>query len=111
VSLAVLEKSLLSGALIIGVVVLGLTVAQVTCRRALRSLDTTGMSASVQVVVADTGAPPDMLPRILDAFYSTKSEGLGVGLFASQSLVRQHGGRIAVASRLGGSAFIVWLSA
>jgi PAS domain S-box-containing protein len=68
--------------------------------------------ASVRVTVADTGAgiPPDVLPHIFDAFYSTKSEGLGVGLFMSQSIVQEHGGRIEVESEPGvGTTFTVWL--
>jgi signal transduction histidine kinase len=37
-------------------------------------------------------------------------EGVGLGLFIAQSLVRAHSGRIEVASALGeGTAFTVWL--
>jgi PAS domain S-box-containing protein len=70
--------------------------------------------AGVQVAVADTGTgiPPGALPHIFEAFYSTKSEGLGVGLFVSQSIVQQHGGHIAAKSRPGaGTTFTVWLPA
>ena len=70
--------------------------------------------AGVRVVVSDTGSgiPLDSAPHIFDAFYSTKSHGLGVGLFVSQSIVQQHGGRIDVESRPGeGSTFTVWLPA
>jgi PAS domain S-box-containing protein len=68
--------------------------------------------AGVRVMVSDTGTgiPPDALPHIFDAFYSTKPEGLGVGLFVSQSIVHQHGGRIEVESERGvGTTFTVWL--
>jgi PAS domain S-box-containing protein len=68
----------------------------------------------VRVVVADTGTgiPPDVLPHVFEAFYSTKSEGLGVGLFLSQSIVQAHGGRIEVESKPAvGTTFTVWLPA
>ncbi|MEJ2733355.1 MAG: ATP-binding protein, partial [Anaerolineae bacterium] len=45
-------------------------------------------------------------------FYSTKDEGMGVGLFLSQGIVQQHGGRIEVESQPGaGTTFTVWLPA
>jgi PAS domain S-box-containing protein len=76
------------------------------------STEYTESPAGVRVVVADTGAgiPPDVLPHIFDAFYSTKAEGLGVGLFVSQTIVQQHGGGIEVESEPGvGTTFTVWL--
>jgi PAS domain S-box-containing protein len=74
----------------------------------------TSSPAGVRLVVADTGSgiPPEVLPHIFEAFYSTKSEGLGVGLFVSQNIVQQHGGRIAVESQAGaGTTFTIWLPA
>jgi signal transduction histidine kinase len=38
------------------------------------------------------------MPHIFDAFYSTKSQGLGVGLYVSQSIVQRHDGQIEVES-------------
>jgi PAS domain S-box-containing protein len=78
------------------------------------STEYTESPAGVWVRIADTGTgiPPDVLPHIFDAFYSTKSEGLGVGLFVSKSIVDQHGGRIEVESQLDvGTTFAVWLAA
>jgi PAS domain S-box-containing protein len=68
--------------------------------------------AGVRVMVADsgTGIPPEVLPHIFEAFYSTKPDGLGVGLFTSQTIVQQHGGWIEVESEPGaGTTFTVWL--
>jgi PAS domain S-box-containing protein len=68
----------------------------------------------VRVVVTDSGIgiPADVLPHIFEAFYSTKDEGMGVGLFLSQGIVQQHGGRIEVESQPGaGTTFTVWLPA
>jgi signal transduction histidine kinase len=61
---------------------------------------------------ADSGAgiPADDLSHIFEPFHSTKSGGLGLGLFISHGIVKQHGGRIDVESEGGkGATFTVWL--
>jgi two-component system cell cycle sensor histidine kinase/response regulator CckA len=66
----------------------------------------------VRVVVADSGIgiSAEALPHVFEAFYSTKAEGMGMGLFVSQGIVQQHGGRIEVRSEPGtGTTFTVWL--
>ncbi len=55
------------------------------------------------LTVADDGAgiPADVLPRIFDPFFSTKTavHGVGLGLFVAEGLVRSAGGRIRAANR------------
>jgi PAS domain S-box-containing protein len=50
----------------------------------------------LRLAVADTGpgVPESDLERIFEAFVSTKSEGLGMGLSIGRSIVRAHGGRM-----------------
>jgi len=54
-----------------------------------------------QVRVIDTGAgiPRGTLTKLFDPFFSTKPGGTGLGLSISQSIMQEHGGSIAVASR------------
>ncbi len=68
----------------------------------------------VAIEIRDTGSgiPADVLPRIFDPFFSTKSarEGAGLGLAICRDLVRSNGSEIQVASTPGeGTTFTVWL--
>jgi two-component system, LuxR family, sensor kinase FixL len=65
-------------------------------------------SDKVLVAVRDSGIglDPKSMERIFDAFYTTKSEGLGMGLAISRSIVENHGGRLwAVANDGPGATF------
>jgi signal transduction histidine kinase len=48
----------------------------------------------VLVTVRDTGPglDPQGLERLFEAFYTTKSQGLGMGLAISRSIIQAHGG-------------------
>jgi PAS domain S-box-containing protein len=55
---------------------------------------------AVFVEVRDTGAglDPDHVPHLFEPFYTTKAEGLGIGLSISRSILEAHGGRLTVAT-------------
>jgi len=66
----------------------------------------------VRVTFADTGLGivPEAIPHLFDPFYTTKANGLGLGLYITRNVVEEHGGRIEVESLLGeGTTFTVWL--
>jgi PAS domain S-box-containing protein len=66
----------------------------------------------ISFVDSGSGIAPDVLPHVFDPFYSTKAQGLGLGLYITSNIVEAHGGHIDVSSRLGeGTTFSVWLPA
>jgi nitrogen fixation/metabolism regulation signal transduction histidine kinase len=65
-----------------------------------------------RICVADNGPgiPPSDLPKIFLPFYTTKSEGTGLGLAVVQKVALQHGGSIEVRNRAAeGAEFLLWL--
>jgi PAS domain S-box-containing protein len=50
----------------------------------------------VRLSVRDTGVglQPECVDRLFDAFYTTKSSGMGIGLSVSRSIIESHQGRI-----------------
>jgi two-component system, NtrC family, sensor kinase len=78
------------------------------------AIEASAVEGEVRVVFRDTGPgmSPEQLRRLFDPFSSTKSDEthLGLGLFVSHEIVRQHGGRIiATSAPGGGSTFSVHL--
>ena len=68
----------------------------------------------VEVIFQDNGwgIPQEMLGRIFDPYFTTKTAGSGLGLAASYSIVEAHGGTIEVSSTTGqGTEFRILLPA
>ena len=64
--------------------------------RKLRVASERQSAKTVLVTVTDSGVGfnPKHLDRLFDAFYTTKSSGIGMGLSISRSIVEAHGGQL-----------------
>ena len=72
------------------------------------------LGTAIRLTISDTGAgiPADVLPRIFEPYFSTKSaaDGTGLGLPITKRIVEKHGGTLEVASVVGqGTTFTVTL--
>ncbi|HEV2331458.1 MAG TPA: ATP-binding protein [Verrucomicrobiae bacterium] len=85
---------------------------QAMSRGGTLTLQTGEGSDGIWVSVADTGGgiSQEEISRIFEPFYTTKKKGSGLGLMIVQRIVRAHGGKIEVESRVGrGTTFRIWL--
>ena len=77
-------------------------------------LRTRRIDDSVVLAVSDAGhgIAAEHLPKLFDAFFTTKKEGLGLGLAIAQSIVEAHNGKISAENHGGsGATFYVALPA
>lgn len=69
-----------------------------------------GGTAEAAVIDRGEGIPPRIREQIFNPFFTTKPQGVGLGLAIVAKIVDEHGGRITVESEPGkGSVFLVYL--
>jgi len=71
-------------------------VAEVPENRRTIVVSVENVAGGIALAVRDWGhgIAPDDLPRLFDSFFSTKRQGMGLGLSIARTIVEAHGGRI-----------------
>jgi signal transduction histidine kinase len=70
------------------------------------AVTTRTVGSMIEVAVRDSGhgIPPENLDRLFRTFFSTKADGMGMGLPICRSIVETHGGTISASNNAGGGA-------
>lgn len=121
------EVDLHAGENLPGVIAAPDPLQQVFLNLALNALDAMPRGGRLDVETGRTTAPDgvriafrdngpgiaaEVLPRLFDPFNTTKSNGMGLGLYISRGIIQDYQGRIELDNRPGqGATFVVWLPA
>jgi signal transduction histidine kinase len=70
-----------------------------------------GSGAAIEIRVSDhgTGIPDSIRDHVFDAFFTTRTDGTGLGLSVSREIVAAHGGSLEFTSKPGATTFSVRL--
>ena len=75
------------------------------------TMSTRVVDGNIEIVCADNGPgiPPEILHRIREPLFTSKSFGVGLGIPAVEKILEQHGGGLKIESTPGhGAVFIAW---
>lgn len=75
-----------------------------TRRLLVQGCDTGEQTVKVSVTDSGPGIPAPSFPRLFEPFFSTKSQGLGIGLSVAQTIIEAHQGEIWAENRSEGGA-------
>jgi signal transduction histidine kinase len=74
------------------------------------NIEGTANRVVIQVSDSGTGIPPQMKDDLFKPFLTTKERAAGLGLFTTARIIKDHGGSIEIASRVGqGTQFRIYL--
>jgi two-component system sensor kinase FixL len=75
-----------------------------SARREIEITTKLAADKAIEIAVSDTGLglDPEIRDRLFEPFVTSKSDGIGLGLSISRSIVEAHGGRISVEDNPGG---------
>lgn len=60
-----------------------------------------GSNLEIQIIDSGCGIPANILDRIYDPFFTTKAEGIGLGLSTAHRIIESYGGKINIQSKEG----------
>jgi signal transduction histidine kinase len=63
-----------------------------------------GQNVALEVTDSGTGFDAEIAGKLFNPFYSTKPDGMGMGLSISRSIVEAHHGQISASAGAGGGA-------
>jgi signal transduction histidine kinase len=69
-------------------------------------MDTEGHTVSIEIQDNGYGIPQDKLQKVFEPFYTTKSDGTGLGLSVSYGIIKNHQGTVNVLSEPGTGTLI-----
>lgn len=75
-------------------------------------INTIQVNDEVSISFSDNGEgiPDENMERLYEPLFSTRAQGIGLGLPLAKALIEEHDGRLEVESQVGiGSSFTVWL--
>ena len=78
-------------------------------RKIILTTELTDGFARVGVHDYGPGIPAELVEKIFDPFYTTKTNGLGMGLAVCKSIIADHGGRIWVENNSGGGTIFYFV--
>jgi signal transduction histidine kinase len=86
----------------------------VELRVSLKQMEGVGDTVEFSVTDSGKGLAPEVMQRLFEAFFSTKVEGMGIGLNLCRSIVESHQGRMQAenlynGSEVSGCRFSFWL--
>jgi signal transduction histidine kinase len=61
-----------------------------------------GKRVEIRIRDGGPGLPPEAAARVFDPFYTTKGQGMGIGLFLTKRIIEAHGGTIEARGAAGG---------
>jgi signal transduction histidine kinase len=67
-----------------------------------------GLFMAAEFIDTGTGIKPEDAPKIFDPFFTTKGpgKGVGLGLFISEGIIKNHGGTISLGKNEGGGTIV-----
>lgn len=63
--------------------------------------DTDAAGVEITLIDRGSGIPSELLPRITEPFFTTRPNGLGLGLLICRTIIEDHEGRLCVSSEAG----------